>query len=397
MKRIRNIVWILILGLLISPFFQTVHAEETIDIHFFHSQYCLHCKDMDTFFQSLEEEYDNINIIYYEISDQDNADLLEAVALTFNQKAEVPFVAIGGLSFVGYNTQTTYDIQATIDRYTANHYRTDIVNKVINGETVSIGDFDTLERSVVVLPLIGEVELESLSLLLSAVVLGLVDGFNPCAMWVLIFLITMLINYNDRKRMWIIGFTFLFTSALLYFLIMVSWLQLAVSLTAVLWIRYLIGAFALGFGGYHIYQYFKNRKQDVGCEVTDQTRRQKIIEQIKNIVKKQSLWLALVGVVVLAITVNLIELACSAGLPLLFTQILAYNNLGMGTYLMYIGIYVFFFLIDDLAIFIIAMITMKVTGVSNKYSKWSSVIGGIIMLLIGFLLIFFPNIIMFNF
>ena len=121
------------------------------------------------------------------------------------------------------------------------------------------------------------------------------------------------------------------------------------------------------------------------------------MERIKIIVKKQNLVIALLGVITLAITINLLELACSAGLPLLFTQILAYNDLSTGTYFFYIGVYILLFLIDDIIVFTVAMITMKVTGISNKYANYSTVIGGVIMLIIGFLLIFFPNIIMFNF
>ncbi len=396
MLKIKKLLLIIILGLFVTTFINNVKANDQINIYFFHSQYCLHCKEMDNYLTDLKTEYDNINIIYYEISDSDNNDLLLKVANTFNQKAEVPFVAIGGLSFVGYNTQTTYDIKEAIDLYLTRDY-VDIVSKVINGQEVLITDFDTLNRNIIHIPIIGDVHIQSASLLLSAVVLGLVDGFNPCAMWVLIFLITMLINYNNRKRMWIIGITFLFTSALIYFMIMASWLKIAVSLTNVLWIRYLIGIFALVFGGWHILNYIKNRKKDIGCNVTDETKREKIIERIKNIVKRKNLIIALVGVIILAVTVNLIELACSAGLPLLYTQILAYNDLSTFMYLFYISIYVFAFLIDDIAIFVIAMLSMKITAVSNRYSKYSTIIGGLIMLLIGFLLIFFPNIIMFNF
>jgi len=341
-------------------------------------------------------DYENVNVISYEIAEDENLTLLEEVAEIFSINVETPTVVIGGLAFSGYNPQVVYDIEQTLDRYSEESF-TDVTQKLINGEEILVSDIDTLERTVIVLPFIGEVEIESLSLFVSAVVLGFVDGFNPCALWVLVFLISMMINMKDRKRMWIIGVTFIMTSALVYFLIMVSWLQVAVSLAAVNWFRYLIGAFALIFGGYNIYKYLKNRKVEVGCEVTDESQRSKLIEKIKSIVSKKNLWLALLGVIVLALSVNLIELACSAGLPLLYTQILAYNDLSTGMYFLYIGVYIFLFMIDDLVIFILAMITMRVTGISNRYTRYSSIIGGIIMAIIGILLIFFPNIIMFNF
>ena len=396
MKGIKRIILILILGLLIHPIFPNVKAENQINIYFFHSQYCGHCQDMDAFFDGLVTDYDNINIIYYEISDAYNSYLFQEVVEIFDMKSYVPTVIIGGIGFTGFSEQITIDIENTIIRYSENDF-VDIVEKIINDEEVLITDFDSLERTTITLPIIGEVEIQSMSLLLSAIVLGFVDGFNPCAMWVLIFLITMLINMKNKKRMWIIGVTFLLTSAFVYFLIMVSWLQVAITLVAVNWLRSLIGLIAIIFGGYNLNKYLKTRKLEPGCEVTNDKQRSKIMERVKNIVKKQNLFLALIGVITLAVTVNLIELACSAGLPLLFTQILAYNELSTGAYFFYIGVYILLFLIDDLVIFTIAMVSMRVTGISNKYSKISTLIGGIIMLLIGILLIFFPNIIMFNF
>ncbi len=396
MKRIKQLLFVLILGLLISPFFTLVKAENQIDIHFFHSDYCEHCQDMEEFLQGLELEYDNINIIYYEVNDIDNYYLFKQVLTVFDADSLIPTVIIGGIYFVGFNDQVQIDIEKTIERYSDSDF-VDIVDKIQSGEEILITDFDTLIRDTIKLPFIGVVEIKSMSLFLAAVVLGFVDGFNPCAMWVLIFLISMLVNMRNKKRMWAIGFTFLFTSAFVYFLIMISWLGIAVSIVQVNWLRSLIGLIAIGFGGYNIYKYQKNKRAETGCDVTTTKQRSKLMERIRNIVKKRNLILALLGVVALAITVNLIELACSAGLPLLFTQILAYNELTTGAYFFYIGVYILLFLIDDLVIFTIAMITMKVTGISNKYSNYSTIIGGIIMLIIGFLLIFFPSIIMFNF
>ena len=99
----------------------------------------------------------------------------------------------------------------------------------------------------------------------------------------------------------------------------------------------------------------------------------------------------------MAFSVNLIELACSAGLPVLFTQIIAMNNVNIIATTIYFALYLLFFMIDDIIIFSIAMITFKVTGISNKYGKYSHLIGGIIMLLIGILMMFKPEWLMFNF
>ena len=92
--------------------------------------------------------------------------------------------------------------------------------------------------------------------------------------------------------------------------------------------------------------------------------------------------------VVLAISFNLVELACSAGLPLVFTQLLAINHVTGMEGLFYTILYIIFFLMDDLIVFIIAVFTMNVTGISTKYNKYSHLVGGILMILIGILLMF---------
>ena len=100
---------------------------------------------------------------------------------------------------------------------------------------------------------------------------------------------------------------------------------------------------------------------------------------------------------VLAISVNIVELACSAGLPVMFIEILSLNNLSQFEELVYIFIYMLFFLLDDLIVFFIAMTTMQVTGFSTKYGKLSKLVGGILLLFVGLLLIFKPEWLMFNF
>ena len=145
-----------------------------------------------------------------------------------------------------------------------------------------------------------------------------------------------------------------------------------------------------------VYGNWKNKKND-GCDVVDKKERKKIMEKIKTITMEKKFILALIGIIVLAASVNIIELMCSIGLPLLFTQILAMNDLSSFEYGIYMLIYIFFFLIDDIVVFVISMITLNVTGISTKYSKYSHLIGGLVMLIIGMLLILKPELLMFNF
>lgn len=134
----------------------------------------------------------------------------------------------------------------------------------------------------------------------------------------------------------------------------------------------------------------------VGCTVTNRKRRNKIMNLIQKFTKEQNLILSLIGVISLAISVNFIELACSAGLPLVYTQILSLNDLSFFAYFWNILLYIIFYLIDDFFVFCIAMFTLKLTGITNRYSKYSHLIGGILLLGIGLLLLFKPELLLFT-
>ena len=136
---------------------------------------------------------------------------------------------------------------------------------------------------------------------------------------------------------------------------------------------------------------------DSGCEVVDNKRRKKILKKIQSFTRNKSFILALIGVMGLAVSVNLVELACSAGLPLVFTELLVLNHVSSVMKFLYTLLYILFFLIDDLIVFFIAMFTMKITGISTKYNKYSHLLGGLVMILIGILLLWKPEWLMFQF
>ena len=141
----------------------------------------------------------------------------------------------------------------------------------------------------------------------------------------------------------------------------------------------------------------KSLKSNTGCQVTDKKKKKKIMDRIKDIVSEKHFVISIIGIMLLAISVNLVELACSAGLPAMFIEILSLNNLSKLEYSLYMLIYMLMFMIDDIVVFIIAMTSLKLTGISNKYTKYSHLVGGIIMILIGILMIFKQDWLMFNF
>ncbi len=399
MKKI--LLWLILTITLLFP--MAINAEE-INLYLFHSQDCTHCQSERKWLESIKDKYDNLNIYEYEITrNSDNSALLDKVKERLSSTSNyVPYTVIGEQHWIGWNEDNKTKITEAIENY--DFSKRDIVNEVINnidGEKIGNTD-DSIEnnddKTEFTVPVLGKIDAKKVSLPIMAMVIGFVDGFNPCAMWVLIFLISMLLGMKDKKKMWILGLTFLIFSGLVYLLFMLAWLNIAVSLSSIRWIQLIISAVALIGAFVNLRSYFKSIiKKDEGCEVVDNKKRKKLMERIKKYTSEKSLLLAMLGVMALAFSVNLIELACSAGLPLIFTQVLALNNLNALQYGIYIFIYLLFFLIDDIVVFVIAMKTFELTGISTKYTKYSHLIGGLIMLIIGLLMIFKPSWLMFNF
>lgn len=398
----RNLFLLVAFFLLLIPI--NVNAKSNIDVHLFYSKTCPHCKAEKEYLQELEKNSDNIEIHLYEITDnEDNRVLLKKVQDIIEAPSNyVPYTVIGNKHFQGFNNDTKLKIENTIKAYEESNY-IDVVGGIID-KTITKDNYQELidgkdveVEDTVDVPILGKVDPKNVSIPLLAITIGLVDGFNPCAMWVLIFLISMLLNMKNKKRMWTLGMTFLLTSATVYLLFMIAWLNIVVNLTHIKWIQVLISIVALIGAFINFRSYYKEKSKDTGCTVVDEKKRKKIFNHIKKFTSEKSFILAMIGIMALAISVNLVELACSAGLPLLFTQILALNNLTPYQSTIYIIIYIFFFLLDDLIIFIIAMITLKVTGITTKYTKYTHLIGGLIMLIIGLLMLFKPEWIMFNF
>ena len=215
-------------------------------------------------------------------------------------------------------------------------------------------------------------------------------------MWILLFLITMLFNMKNRKKMWSLGLIFILTSGVVYLAFMLTWLNLTSFVTKLSYLRLFVAIIALGAGIFNLNNYIKSLSKNDGCEVVDEKKRKKIINRIIKITSNKKFIIAVLGIMLLAVSVNIIEMMCSIGIPLIFTQILSMNDLSGFKYMIYMLIYIFFFLLDDIVIFIISMKTLRVTGISTKYTKYSHLVGGIIMLIIGILMLLKPELLMFN-
>ena len=413
----------IILSLSIFIFFGSFSvslASDKVDAYLFYGRGCPHCAKEIKFFESIKDKYPDLSIIGYEVYySQENSLLMQKVANYLGAEGGgVPFLVIGDKYFIGFSEDSSpVEIESRINeclvgqcsnkvggilgfknKEASTLIQEESIHTEISKEGVILDKEINTElketEKIIKLPFLGNTDIHKLSLPVLAVLMGLLDGFNPCAMWTLLFLISLLLGMNNRKRMWTLGVAFIIASASVYFIFMSAWLNLVLFLGLIIWVRLAIALLALLGGSYGIREFFINKTNS--CKVTGNEKRQKVFENLKNIVKQNNIWIALGGIILLAFLVNLVELICSAGLPAVFTQVLAMNNLSTWGYYSHILLYIFFFMIDDLFVFFIAMITLKMTGITTKYAKYSHLVGGILMFIIGILLIFKPEWLMFG-
>lgn len=362
--------------------------KDVVNIYLFYGDGCPHCAKEEKILKQLEEKYSGqIKVYYYETwYNNDNFEIMkqlkeEYVESSINPRS-VPFTIVGTKTYSGYSEWVGSDIEKQVRLILE-------LDSIDEEETV-------VESNKVNIPLIGEVDAGEAAVGVSAVILGFIDGFNPCAMWVLLFIINMLFGMKDKRKMFFLGFAFLFTSALFYFLSMLG-INIVLGFISTTEIRSLIGVVAIVAGIYNLYVYFRDRKLDDGCHVVDEKKRKSIIAKVKKIKEARNLFIAFCGIVILAISVNMVELACSAGFPTVFNEILVANEINGGIRILYLLLYVLFYMLDDMIVFTISVCTLSIAGMTTKYNKLVKVIGGIIMIIMGLLLIFKPAWIMLNF
>ncbi len=397
----KKIIYLILMTILLIP--NIIFAKEKeLNLYLFYGEGCPHCKQLKIFLDEYMDENPNIKLYQYEIwnSAENRKKFIDVMEITENRMGNVPYLVIGEGVITGYGDYTAGRIETYINYYE----NMDFQDKV--GEYLGVVEKQEGTQSVkppeetiddLSLPSnLKKIAKES-PLILTTILVGLVDGFNPCAMWILLLLISMLITLKDKKRKWILGITFLLTTAVVYFLFLLSWIELSVFMGKLDYIKLAIATLAMILGILSIAKFVKSLFRDDGCEVVSKNNRKRIIKSITKIVKEKSFFLAVLGIILLAVSVNIVELLCSVGLPAAFAQVLAINNTTRKMRILYSIIYVIAFTLDDFLVFFISMKTLEIKAISNKYSKYSSLIGGILMLIIGLLMLYKPEWLMLNF
>ena len=383
--------------------------EHQVEVYLFWEQGCPHCEQQIRSLASIEARDATVRVHYLELGRSENRDLYAQTARALGMReVAVPLTVVGGTAILGATSEL--DLGPTADDLIAECRRTACVDVLapVARDLAAVDDRALAMREVgpaldetrpsgpgerqakrFTLPFVGEVDLRSLSLPALTIVLAAVDGFNPCAMWVLVFLIGLLLGMQDRARRWMLGAAFLLTTAVVYYLVIAAWLGTLRVIGVIPWLRIAIGLLALAGGGYYVWGYVRN--PEAICRVAGESRRQRIMTRLRTASAEPRFMVALAAIVLLAVGVNFIELLCSAGIPAVYTQILALTPMPAWQYYAWLGLYVAVFLLDDLAVFVVAMVTLEVTGGGARYAHYAQLVGGVVLLIVGVLLIFRPE------
>jgi hypothetical protein len=250
-------------------------------------------------------------------------------------------------------------------------------------------ELSELGSPAVLLPWAGRVALDEVGLPLFTVALGLLDGFNPCAMWVLLFLLSMLVNVWSRARMAMIGGVFVLVSGLVYYAFMAAWLNAFLFLGMSRWIQVTLGGVALFLGGLNVKDFlWMGRGPTLGIP---DAARPGIYASVRRIVTAERLGAALGTVTALALLVNTVELLCTAGLPALYMRILTLRELPTLQYHAYLALYDLFYMLDDALVLTVAVFTLSHRRLQQREARWLKLVSGSVMLGLGAVLLVQPE------
>jgi thiol-disulfide isomerase/thioredoxin len=356
---------------------QQFSGNATLEVQFFYHPACPHCKEQMPFNQQIAEEYPAAKWVYHDTSDPVQNKLMESTLAALGKQREgVPTTIINKTVIVGFDKSATP--QKIRDAISAN-------GAGGKNETEPV-------KKTITLPIVGTIDPYEYSLPALALTLGFIDGFNPCAMWVLVYLISITLTLNDKRKFLLIVGTFLFASGALYFLIMAAWLNAFLFLGYVRPVMIGVGAIALYWGITSLREFWKN-KGEIACQVGDAKEKKKLSGEIEALLSSPLSLATFAGLVVLAFTINSIEFVCSSAIPAVFTQVLSLSNISALEHYSYILLYVLMYMLDDLVVFALAYFAVG-GALGNKVASYGHAIGAIILIVLGVMLLFAPKLLM---
>lgn len=354
-------------------------------LYLFEGQGCPHCAEEKIFLERLKKKYPTLEVKEFEVwYDKKNAAFFSQVIRAAHvQHAGVPTTVIGKKLFIGYNEQTEKAIEKAV------------------AECVKQGCADALAfksgpsaqhaqegQKVVKVPLLGELDPAKVSLPLLTVVIGALDSFNPCAFFVLLFLLSMLIHVHSRKKMFFIGGIFVFFSAFIYFLFMAAWLNIFLIIGQLAAITVTAGLVALVVAGINIKDFFFFKK-GISLMIPEKAK-PKLFERMRNLLKSSSLTTTIAGTVVLAVFANAYELLCTAGFPMVYTRALTLHKLTTYQYYMYLVFYNIVYVIPLAIIVLVITVSLGARKLTEWQGRQLKLLSGLMMFFLGLILLVNP-------
>ncbi len=364
---IKKLVLSLCLAGLLFSIGQVVLAQEDFELTFFYKQGCNYCSAEKEFLDDLAEEYPMIKINRFNIASSENVALLKKLLEQYEVPKQkwglVPATFTETRYFIGFDQEIAQQIGSCVEECLA-------------GQNGGEGEDDKIR-----LPFIGEIEPAKYSLPALAIVLGFFDGFNICSLGALVLILGLVLALKERKKMLVLGSTFILTTALVYGLLIVLWYQLFSLLTPYLRImEVVIGLLGIVGAFYFLRQFIRFKKYGPTCQEADKGIVSKLSTKLKNVLEGGgSILVLLLAVLLFALLITLVEFPCSAVIPVLFAGILSQASLSPLIYLVYIALFLLFYLIDEIIVFLIALKTMNIKLASPKFNTWLALIEAIVL------------------
>ena len=362
---------------------ETARGERQLHLYFFWTRTCPHCRAARPFVEALPADYPWLRLHSHDIT-QDMAGALQytRMAEALGESARsVPAFLFCGRMLTGFDSAETtgHYLRQQLDAC----YRHQIQPATLSEPAPPV------EEPLLELPLIGKLDPAALSLPVLTVVLAGLDAFNPCAFFVLLFLLSLLVHARNRTRMLLVGGVFVFFSGAIYFVFMAAWLNMFLLLGELRLITLLAGFLAVVMGGLNVKDYWVFQ-QGPSLSIADEAK-PKLFKRMRALVGGQRLSSLLVGTVALAIVANSYELLCTAGFPMVYTRALTLRQLSTGAYYFYLALYNLIYVIPLLIIVLAFTWTLGSRKLGEREGRLLKLLSGVMMAGLGLLLLFYPE------
>ncbi len=376
----------LLLAFVLVSFADGTASAADARLYFFTAPNCPHCAEVRPHLEEIAAEYPGLNVVEQDIwGDQEAFDRLLALLETHgDQPVTTPTLFLGNRFWIGLQAETLPEIKTAI-RQCLEQGCPDAMTRLTSLPSSPPPEEDTS----VALPLLGTFDAREASLPLVTVVLGLVDSVNPCAFFVLLFLLSLMVHAHSHARMLTVGVVFVSCSGLVYFLFMAAWLNLFLATDGMRYITLLAGLVALVVGGINIKDFVRFR-QGVSLTMSDQSK-SRLYQRSRQLVQASSYPALLGGTILLALAANSYELLCTAGFPMVYTRILTLNELTSWQYYGYLGFYNLVYILPLLAIVVVFALTLGAHKLTEREGRALKLVSGVMMVALGGVLVAAPG------